>query len=1851
MNAFKRTVSFLLVLVVVLGLVPQVSATSVLDSGECGTDGDNVIWTLYSNGLLELTGSGAMEDFDYLERHNPGAYESTAPWFDYHPKYEFTSVKVGDGITNVGSNAFRDCDSLTSVSIGSDVVTIGEYAFNNCMELRSVALPDSVRTVGEGAFGFCMAMATLDLGSGITTIGDYAFERCDVLTELVIPNSVTSLGRSAFENCGVTELQIGTGLTTLPYSVFWRMTKLKSVTIPGNVKTIGDSAFGGCTSLKDITLSQGIQTLGNSSFSNCAVEAITLPSSVTSVGSYAFSDCTSLSIATFQGNAPAFGTDVFDGCDSELTIYYSSAATGWSTPEWNGYPALPYDARGALPQTWPVNNGAHVITVVDANVGSSGEVFPIVGATVKIRTKGGTIKTGTTDANGQFAYYGSDGLELRIEADGYQIRRSAYVMKTGESRLFALEPLSSDGAPYFSMLSARAHTDDGLCSVDLRTDAVSYVEGDNTGMQLLFEVAVDESIIALDSVELMQYPVDLEHDGKYMRFMYTGTPNEFHIEDGTFGHNLYKIVPGKFRSQEQIYAVIHYRIKGGDSTLYSTDPIPLSLNIIPLPQTISSAEDNTVDLTPGTTDSGRLSWLKQILVSIEHPLFTTFLGDPSVESELLNFSYAVETDSKTGNRKLRFTIGLTESSNTYNLLTEEITETKDDTTYQLLRDWINSKELKKGKPLDFLSSKVGEKVKDEFKKTRVKAVGELGTEILGYYEAELDSNGNIIPDTSKGRILVNATAKATQGKTAIIYGFPLYYEAVVAAEFATTMAPRLCFNPLLNQVTLTPEMEEFSLTLPKVSLEGGIGIRGVATTGVGGVFENTITTTLSATESTTRIVGSTNAYFRIYIAYLLDYKDNFGSKNGGKVILYDTTDISSGNSVSLVTGRSLIQQALAEPELTLSQRSYLQNTTQWNGNPIQLMTSDPVVTLQNGVLPNAMPQLHTLGDRQILLFLADDAASALGSHTRLMYSVRENGVWSEPAAVWESDTGDLYFDSAVINGQLWVTWQKSRGSVTGEDAMSMLSSLSSQSEICLALWDDAANGFTGQQYLTDNSRLDMMASLCAAEDGVQVTWVSNDENNALGTGGTYTIHTLSVADGVPGAVSDLYATDNYVTELTTAAGSDGLQVLFATLDEENRTDLNLLGPDGLTTPVTDGTYAGLSTENGRFLWQSDGTLWRYSPSLNQYEAMIAPENGGVSSSFRYVTNGEWDAVVWSEGQEPCRILASVLTDGQWSEPIVLVEDIQQTVTFLDAALTSDGSFVLVLNTADLTGGDDSVTALKTAVITPACDVAVRSTSVERVDPDGNAQAVTLVVENPGLVAVDALHLTATGGDLVLLDQEYPVELAPGGACTITAQFDVSGISALTQVDIQVQADADANPTDNHASVTVGHTDTALTLDVQELGDHLIFLLNVSNDSNVPTDARIRVLAGSLDGEEAACLEVGTVVLGEHVQYLYTLDKRTVDFGDEDYIHYLFSLETTETDWDLSDNVCAYRVEKPSDGETPTEAAGEELVMIQPDGVQIQNGDIHFSSPNAEPVLLTAVITPEDSSITEVYWSVADPEIACVLSDGTLLPGSAGTTTVTAALDHELFDTITVTVSEAVEAHIHTTALIPGTDATCTDQGWTDGSCCRDCGEILTEQEPIAPLGHTWKGLRCSRCTATRSNPFVDVPENSFYIDPVLWAVEKGITTGATATTFDPNGKCLRASVVTFLWRAAGCPEPSITENPFTDVKQSDFFYKAVLWAVSEGITNGTTQTTFSPYVECNRATVVTFLYRALGEPEVASTENPFSDVVADTWYGPAVLWAVSEGITNGMSSNSFGVTIICNRAQVVTFLYRAFHGA
>ena len=231
-------------------------------------------------------------------------------------------------------------------------------------------------------------------------------------------------------------------------------------------------------------------------------------------------------------------------------------------------------------------------------------------------------------------------------------------------------------------------------------------------------------------------------------------------------------------------------------------------------------------------------------------------------------------------------------------------------------------------------------------------------------------------------------------------------------------------------------------------------------------------------------------------------------------------------------------------------------------------------------------------------------------------------------------------------------------------------------------------------------------------------------------------------------------------------------------------------------------------------------------------------------------------------------------------------------------------------------------------------------------------------------------------------------------------------------------------------------------------------------------------------------------------------------------------------------------------------------------------------------------------------------------------------------------------------HIHSYTGID-VSGTCVTDGYRNNVCI--CGDSYKNHFTLAEGHHMTDGV-CRVC-GTGENPFVDVKEGTVYYDSILWAYYHSpqITGGFTATEFRPANNCTRAQVVTFLWRAAGCPEPETEECPFVDVVNEGNmkpYYKAILWAAEAGITNGVDSTHFGPQNPVTRAQFVTFLYRFNGEPEIISQYVTFSDVNAQSVFAPAIMWAVENGITNGYGGNEFRPNMTCTRWHVVTFIFR-----
>lgn len=311
----------------------------VTANGKCG---DNVYWTLYSDGTLFISGSGEMYDYSY--------YTSYAPWYGY----EINTVIIGSGVTSIGDYAFEECYSLESVTISNSVTSIGVAAFERCYSLESISIPNSVEYIGSSAFFECH-IKSITIPDSVTYIGDMAFA-WSRLENITIPDSVTSMGNYPFDDTtwydnqpdGVvyagkvaygykgempenTSIVLKDGTKGIAGSAFAYCENLKSITIPDSVTSIGYEAFWSCTSLTSVTIPDSVTSIGGWAFYDCySLENITIPDSVTSIVDSTFYWCTSLKSITIPDSVTSIGEGAFD-CTSLEDVYYSGSEADWNS--------------------------------------------------------------------------------------------------------------------------------------------------------------------------------------------------------------------------------------------------------------------------------------------------------------------------------------------------------------------------------------------------------------------------------------------------------------------------------------------------------------------------------------------------------------------------------------------------------------------------------------------------------------------------------------------------------------------------------------------------------------------------------------------------------------------------------------------------------------------------------------------------------------------------------------------------------------------------------------------------------------------------------------------------------------------------------------------------------------------------------------------------------------------------------------------------------------------------------------------------------------------------------------------------------------------------------------------------------------------------------------------------------------------------------------------------------------------------------------------------------------------------------------------------------------------------------
>ena len=531
---------FAMALILVLTLVLSVGSVSaaeptIVDSGNCGKDGSNVTWTLDSNGLLTISGTGAMADYESKTDSASGEEITTAPWGN-----QAKTAVIGDGVTGIGNAAFYGCSGLTSVTMGSNVTSIGESAFRGCTGLTGIVLPGSVTSIGEYAFSNCDSLTAIEIPAGVTTLGNSAFFGCDNLKEIRynarVAADLTGLNgafRSAGTSVGGVQVIFGESVEKIPGNLFSNCESLTSVTIGSNVTSIGDNAFLGCKGLVEINYNaraaecmkdsfdsgdglkvvfgDSVERIPDYIFQDCpGLTSVTIGSSATTIGHYAFNRCTGLTSIKIPESMTNIGYMAFSGCTSLADVYY-----GGSERQWNAITID--DGNDRLLQANRHCEGKETLvppTAKPSYVGASGKPYIYWGAVdganryevYRSGSKDGTYTLlGTTTAanytdskaNAGYTYY----YKVKaLAADGTDSSFSAAVAITCRCArpVVKTDYWASTGKPYIKWTAVagasqyevyRSGSKDGTYTLLGATTAANYTDGKaNAGYTYYYKV-------------------------------------------------------------------------------------------------------------------------------------------------------------------------------------------------------------------------------------------------------------------------------------------------------------------------------------------------------------------------------------------------------------------------------------------------------------------------------------------------------------------------------------------------------------------------------------------------------------------------------------------------------------------------------------------------------------------------------------------------------------------------------------------------------------------------------------------------------------------------------------------------------------------------------------------------------------------------------------------------------------------------------------------------------------------------------------------------------------------------------------------------------------------------------------------------------------------------------------------------------------------------------------------------------------------------------------------------------------------------------------------------------------------
>ncbi len=1836
----KRILSLILAMVMLCSLLPTSALAARVEdlpdeyhplSGSCGAQ---LKWS-FSNGILTISGSGEM--YDYSGSKVP-------PWYTYRDTLR--GVELGAGITYIGAGAFADFDYLTSVTVPEGVTRLGDSAFSGCENLVRLSLPESLTVIGESAFSSCPALTNFQLPSGLTEIGPYFLYGAKKITSVNVPEGVKTIGKFAFYECeGLKSIYLPEGLTSIGYGAFGYCDNLTGVTIPTTVTEIGEQAFARCSNITSISIPEGVQEIQKSTFSyNKALEWVYIPESVFSVGMNAFYATHALTDIYYGGSEEDWYGLNWQGGKGDIagvTIHYNSKNPGCSLGNHNPVTQAKIAptctesgltegkvcascgaivvARNPIPAT---GHDYEYIVLEAASCGTQGiaqyvckhdsshsyqEMIPPTGRHTAV-SMGGTAPTCTEPGFSEGSTCSVCGAELEsrtpVAALGHRYVGTVTKQPTcGESGEKTYVCQNDSSHTYSEAIPpTRKHSYvDGVCSGCGQLQEGNIVASGECGDNLTWELDANGTLTIRGSGRMM----DFESDTDAPWYEWTGMR-----VNGSYPYALKYVVVEEGVTSIGKYAFAYQTMTGAD--------LPSTILEIGEYAFRRCRELVSMDIPDGVEEINRYAFEGCTkLSSVAIPDSVRIIGVRAFE-DCSALSYIILPDSLTELGIYAFTgAGLKEI-----VLPGTIKEV----------DWGT---FQKCTELTKVTVEDG-----------IKTIGQNAFEdCTALVTVELPDTVTVIKNYAFRRC--GSLTHCNLPKDLVRIGNSAFYDCYALTdvqlpeglEHIEEGAFTDCKN--LKEIVLPKSLEDVSKSafaycvgLEKVSIlcdlrpiyeNVFLGCDALAEVYYFGSEEQWATVTI---QDGNEPLEAADMIFGIY------------SDTCGEI----TWTFDTENKQLTIAGSGVV------PDFADVNPKWYDSRTEITS----IIIEEGVTAIEHGAF-SGYSGLETVTIPYSLSLVGDNAFIGCDSLQTVHYGGAD-GLWTKIAL---GEGNESLLDAEFV-------YSMPCGSC-GPHAYWYLDTVAKQ----LVVYGNGA--------------------------------VEADSNGKLPWAGYAAVPTeITVERGITALPENVFSNFDAVTHV---ALPDSLEKIgawaFSSCDSLKEISL----PDSVTE-IGESVFRNCRSLESVEL--SDQILVIPEYTFDSCKALrcvtLSPELTEIIGGFGYCTaltdiyydnsEGHWKTV---KGYNSYTCLTAATKHfGEGRHTSVYDEAVAPTCT--EDGLTAGshceicGEALTPQETIPANGHSfgewtviDEATCTETGVEERLCSVCEKTEtrSVAKIaHTEGKPVKENYDVPNcqnsGGYYAV--VYCTVCSKQLSRTyckeaptghrdeDQNYRCDDCGAKLCTEHKSETIKGYPATcTEAGLsdgqkcsicgEVLSEQTVIPAKGHAKVTDKAVAPTCTESGLTKGSHCSVCDAIIEEQEVISAKGHRVVVDH--HVEPTCTKTG-LTEGQHCgECGEILKKQTV----------LTVLEHSFGRWTVT---------TPSD----CVSKGTEERVCRKCGFtesrSLPLGD-HKPGDYVQENIVASTCLDKGSFDQVTYCEVCEIE----LSRKNLK---------TDALGHRDNDKDFVCdICQAKTCIDHKSVPFEGYAASCTEAGRSDGIMCSVCGEILAEQVVIPAKGHSYKEGECTVCgeadpdyvvptvkptptvaptvkpTAAPTptvapavtpaptpaptptpvtNPFKDVKETDWYYTAVQWAVQNNVTGGTSANTFSPESACTRAQIVTFIWAANGRPEPLSHSNPFKDVKDSDWYCKAVLWAVEKGITGGTSANTFSPDSPCTRAQVVTFLYAAAGRPQVDGI-NLFVDVPDEAWYTTPIIWAVEQGITSGIGNNKFGPDQTCTRGQIALFLYKA----